>query len=86
MFEYTLDFFKFLHNCEKYHIRLRSIKVFEDEHVIRFHFAKQYFKGNNSFFFDDDYYLQLNSLCFDNERALYEVLIDEVCKRYNIKY
>ena len=83
MFEYTIKFFKFLHKCNRYHIRLRSVKVYDEN--ICFHFAKQYFYGNNTYYFDDDHYFSFNTLCFDNERDLYDTLISEIYKVYNIK-
>lgn len=83
----TIEFYKFLHKCNSYYnVRLRSIKIYEEEQEIRFHFAKERFIGNNTFFFDDDYFLTFGlEIAYKDEARMYEMVIEDICKRYSIK-
>lgn len=84
----TMNFFRFLHTCQRNGVRLRSTKIENTQgwDMIVFHFAKQRFLGNNTFFFDDDYYLHLDVASFKSDDELYNVVIENITKRYKFKY
>lgn len=79
------EFYNFLNKCKRYDIRLKSVKYNEEFKCFTYHFCKMKFLGNNIYFCDNDYWVQVNETVATNLDNLYDSIINCVCKRYGLK-
>lgn len=85
MFNSTKRFYKFLNKCKCCGIRLKSVKYDYELSEFVYHFCKVQFSGNNTYFYDDDYWIRVSEATIVDLDDLYNAVIDGVCGRYGLK-
>ena len=76
------EFYNFLNKCKRCGIRLKSVKYDEKNNLYIYHFCRERFLGNNTYFCEDDSWIKVDALI--PMEKVYDFVMEDVCTRYKI--